>query len=64
MKRLRRWNIWSKRSTNSWIYKILVLFNIKKSPTMQFTILPEEAEEIRKAFEEGIAETKPIFFIN
>lgn len=42
IKHFRRWNIWRKRSLNSALYKILVLFGMTKSPTMATVFLPEE----------------------
>lgn len=48
-----RWNIWRKRCLNGPIYKILVLFGVIKSPTMALVRLPEEENEIVKAFLEG-----------
>lgn len=53
-KHIKRWNTWRKRNTNGILYKILVLFKIVKSPSMAFTITPEEAKAISKAFEKGI----------
>lgn len=44
----RRWNIWRKRSLDSKMHKLLVLFGIIKSPSMCFVLLPEEKEEIIK----------------
>lgn len=45
---IRRWNTWRKRSLDSKMHKLLVLFGIIKSPSMYFVLLPEEKEEIRK----------------
>lgn len=50
IKHIRRWNIWRKRSMNSTPYKLFVLFGIIKSPTFSLTMLPEEAEEFKRAF--------------
>lgn len=41
-KRFRRWLIWSKRSNNNSIYKVLVLIGLVNSPTFNYTLLPEE----------------------
>lgn len=35
---IRRWNFWRKRSRDSLIYKLLVLFRIIKSPSMEFGV--------------------------
>lgn len=53
LKHIRRWNIWQKRCLNGPIYKILVLFGVIKSPTMASVWLPEEEEEMAKAFVKG-----------
>lgn len=45
IKHFRRWNIWRKRCGNSTVYKFLVLIGMRKSPTMEFTLLPEEWQE-------------------
>nr|DAN66412.1 MAG TPA: TIP39 peptide [Caudoviricetes sp.] len=39
---IRRWNIWRKHCLNSNFHKILVLFGVIKSPTMNIMLLPEE----------------------
>ena len=39
---IRRWNIWRKHCLNSNFHKILVLFGVIKSPTMNTMLLPEE----------------------
>ena len=38
---IRRWNIWRKHCLNSNFHKILVLFGVIKSPTMNSMLLPE-----------------------
>lgn len=50
IKHIRRWNMWRKHCVNGRVYKLLVLFNITHSPTMAFTLLAEEADEIKSAF--------------
>ena len=50
IKHFRRWNIWRKHNINSKIYKFFVLIDFIKSPTMMNVLLPEEKEEIDKAF--------------
>ena len=42
IKHIRRWNIWRKDNLNSRFYKFLVLIGVVMSPTMCFTLLPEE----------------------
>ena len=42
VKYIRRWNIWRKGCLNGPVYKVLVLFGLRKSPTMAFVLLPEE----------------------
>lgn len=48
IKHIRRWNIWRRHNFNSSWYKLLVLFGIRKSPTMTITWLPEEKEKYQK----------------
>ena len=43
---------------DGWIYKLLVLFGLIKSPTFYSVFLPEEIEELHKAIERGIEEGK------
>ena len=50
IKHFRRWNIWRKHCLNSNLNKFLVLIGFIKSPTMSHVLLPEEREEIDKAF--------------
>lgn len=54
LNRIRRWNIWRKRSLNGPIYKILVLFGVIKSPTMASVWLPEEWKEIMNTFQRSL----------
>lgn len=58
IKHIKRWNVWRKHNVNSKLHKILVLFGIIKSPTLVFTLIPEEYEEIQKAIEEAIENAK------
>lgn len=58
IKHIKRWNVWRKHNVNSKLHKILVLFGIIKSPTLAFTLIPEEYEEIQKAIEEAIENAK------
>lgn len=51
---IRRWNIWRKGCLNGPIHKILVLFGVIKSPTIEFVLLPEEKQEIMNAFERSL----------
>lgn len=46
IKHFRRWNIWRKHCYNTHFYKFLVLIGMRKSPTMVFTLLPEEWQEL------------------
>lgn len=50
----KRWNEWRKHSKNHLIYKILVFFNPKISPTYQLFISYEEKMEIVEAFMKGV----------
>ena len=50
---IRRWNVWRKQNRNGKLYHVLVLFGLVKSPTMGYAFLPEEMEELHKAFERG-----------
>lgn len=54
IKHIRRWNIWRCYNTNNRWHKLLVLLGLRNSPTLIHTLLPEECEEIAKAFEEGV----------
>lgn len=45
IKHIRRWNIWRKYNSNSKIYKIFVLLDFIKSPTMMTVYLPEELKK-------------------
>jgi len=49
IKHIRRWNIWRKHCLNSKFHKFLVLFG-KHSPTMMFTLLPNEQVNFTKIF--------------
>lgn len=51
IKHIRRWNIWRKHNINSKLHKFFVLIDFIKSPTMMNVLLPEEKEEIDKAFQ-------------
>lgn len=51
---IRRWNVWRKRNCNSKFHKLIVLLGIIKSPTMMYTMLPEELEMIQLGFLEGL----------
>lgn len=42
IKHFRRWNIWRKGCLNNRTHKFLVLIGFRKSPTLTFTMLPEE----------------------
>nr|DAY84379.1 MAG TPA: hypothetical protein [Caudoviricetes sp.] len=51
---IRRWNIWRKHSINSFTHKILVLFRMRYSPTLEFTLLPEEENKIINGLQKGL----------
>lgn len=51
---VQRWNVWRKKSANTRVQKILVLFGIIKSPTMQITMLAEEADKYIETFERSV----------
>ena len=51
---IRRWNIWRRYTSNGRWHKLMVLFGLRHSPTLIHTLLPEEREEIAKAFEESV----------
>lgn len=51
-KHLNRWHEWNKKCTNSWIYKLFVLYGVIKSPTMACVLTKEEEKGIQRAFEE------------
>ena len=54
IKHIRRWNIWRKRSMNGLVYKLLVIFGLRKSPTMTMVLLPEEQSMVIKGFMDGM----------
>lgn len=43
IKHIRRWNIWRRRSSNSAFHKLLVLLGLRRSATLDWTLLPEES---------------------
>lgn len=51
---IRRWSYWRKHNTNGRLHHILVLFGIVKSPTLAFTMLPEEIRDMK----DGLANAK------
>lgn len=51
---LRRWNYWRKRNRNGFIHKLLVLFNLKESPTLSMTIDPKEWDEFISLFQKDL----------
>ena len=50
---IRRWHIWQKTSRESRMHKFLVLIGLEESPSMVWTLLPEEVGEISEAFKRG-----------
>lgn len=53
-KHFKKWIEWRKYNGNSFIYKLLVLFKIVKSPTFECFHTQDEWEEFAKGFEEGL----------
>lgn len=51
---IRRWHIWQKTSRESRMHKFLVLIGLEESPSMVWTLLPEEIGEISEAFKRGM----------
>ena len=46
IRHIRRWNYWRKHNVNGRIHHFLVLIGFIKSPTFNFTILPEEVPDM------------------
>ena len=38
------WKTWRKRNRNGWVYQLLVLFKIIKSPTLEMELVRKEYE--------------------
>lgn len=52
IRHIKRWNKWRKRCGNSTWHKILVLFGIRKSPTLPL-VRTDDEESIDEAFWRG-----------
>lgn len=50
-RRFKVWKKWSKRNTNSWLHKILVLFGVVHSPTFRLEMAVERYRENLRAAE-------------
>ena len=59
IKHIQRWNIWRKECLNGPLYKFLVLVGLRKSPSMQFILTPDEIKAFEEGFEKGLKETQP-----
>ena len=55
IKHIRRWNEWRKRCLNSKWHKLLVLFGLRYSPTLHFTLLPEERNTLNEVYLRALA---------
>lgn len=51
---IKRWNVWRKHNKNSIAHKILVLFGIIKSPTLNHTWTKAECKAFYDGFMEGL----------
>lgn len=51
---IKRWNVWRKHNKNSIAHKILVLFGIIKSPTLNCTWTKDECKAFYDGFMEGL----------
>lgn len=54
IKHIKRWNVWRKHNKNSIAHKILVLFGIIKSPTLNLTWTKDECKAFHDGFMEGL----------
>lgn len=54
IKHIKRWNVWRKHNKNSIAHKILVLFGIIKSPTLNLTWTKAEYKALHDGFMEGL----------
>ena len=48
IKHIRRWNAWRKHNMNGLMYKVLVLFNFIKSPTMMNLLIDDDENRDRR----------------
>lgn len=56
IKHIKKWNEWRKHSLNPPISKLLVLFNIIKSPTFEHFWTEKEQRDFYEGFMQGIKE--------
>ena len=56
IKHIKKWNEWRKGCLNSPIYKLQVLFKIKKSPTFEHFWTKEESRAFYEGFMQGLKE--------
>ena len=54
IKHIKRWNVWRKYNKNGIAYKILVLFDIIKSPTFYCALTDEESKAVYDGFMDGL----------
>lgn len=54
IKHIRKWNAWRKHSLNSKLDKLLVLFGVIQSPSMNYLVFPEIWDEAMKVLEKEI----------
>ena len=55
---IKRWNEWRKNCLNSPIYKLLVLFKIVKSPSMQWIWTKDEEDAFNEGLKKGFEEVE------
>lgn len=60
VKHIRRWNIWRKGCLNSKWHKLLVLLGLRQSPTMVWTLLPEERNTMNDMYRRALATGKSV----
>ena len=56
IKHIKKWNKWRKACLNSPIYKLQVLFKIKKSPTFEHFWTEEDGRALYEGFMQGLKE--------
>lgn len=54
IKHIKRWNVWRKYNKNGIVHKILVLFGIIKSPTLNHMWTKDEQKSFYDGFMEGL----------
>ncbi len=58
IKHIKRWNVWRKHNNNGVAHKILVLFGIIGSPTLNCTWTKDECKAFYDGFMEGLKNGK------